>query len=47
MNITATCLNPSDLTYEWQITQKGTYVHLAGGTENSITFTVTQEMQGQ
>ena len=47
MNITATCLNPSDLTYEWQITQNGTYVPLAGGTENSITFTVTPDMHGQ
>lgn len=47
LSVEATCLNPADLTYEWQITKGGSYTSLAGGEGNQVTFTVTPDMQGQ
>ena len=47
LTVNATSLNPVDLRYEWQITKNGTYVPLAGGTENTIKFTITPDMHGQ
>ena len=43
----AYCLDPSSLRYEWQITQNGVYVPLAGGDEETLNLTVTADMHGE
>lgn len=48
LTIDASCRNPQDLKYEWQITNdKGEWTPMAGGGNNSITFTLVQNMHGK
>lgn len=45
--IQAYCLDTSNLQYEWQITQNGNYVPLAGSDSNKITLNITADMHGE
>lgn len=47
LSVLATCLNPSDLVYEWQISDGDSYVPLAGRVGPDLTAVVTPDMHGK
>lgn len=48
VHVTATCKNPADLKYEWQMTNaKNEWEPMAGGNKEQISFTLTAAMHGR